>query len=247
MTGSIVTPTYGWRDDTAVGFGMVPTWVIRHLELKDVDVRLYALMAAKAFTDGAHKAPQAELAAEMGVHPSTVRRALERLNGRALDVVPTRTEAGDQGANVYRLYWSDPSANLQKRVVTDDQTPLHVRADRVSTDEHPSLQSERPSSHTTTSPADLQPVVVPDALEQIVRAWCEVTGQTATRAVLRKDIAKLGEYMKAGGTVPNRDEMVRMREDGIRDIGGWARVTYLGEQATISADLWDHVDERSIG
>ncbi|MCI0542942.1 MAG: hypothetical protein L0Z49_00680 [Actinobacteria bacterium] len=85
--------------------------------------------------------------------------------------------------------------------------------------------SEKPSVGTIPPTPQVSASMLP--AERWARRWCEITGQTPTRSILRSLIPAVQDYISVAGE-PTNTLLDRAHTSGIRHPGGWGLVPNRG-------------------
>lgn len=187
-------------------FASVPKDLIYHSGLTAYDLRVYATLAERAVSKGHAWPGIRRIASDLNMSKSTVQQAIERLESIGAVVVERR----DGKSNDYWLpFWTVPGDGTRTRrrytTVPGDGT------DRVPGD---GTELDKDRTRPTELPA-----------QRWARRWCELTGQQPTRAVLKRFIPQIQDWMKTTGSQPTEEFLGLCVEAGIETPGGWGFIS----------------------
>ena len=132
-------------------FSMIPEWVL-DAKISATAVRLYCVLQRYANSDGLCHPSRRTLAERCGCSTATIDRAVDELvDIRALVVSHRRTERGDQTSNLYTVVTATPYAQVNRPLVTDDDTPLFTSDEQtkaiINESQEPNVPTDKKPIH----------------------------------------------------------------------------------------------------
>lgn len=211
-------------------FAILPEWLLYDLEVSDRAIRLYAVLARHADSDGRSCPSRQRLASLLGCSVDTVDRAKQELIAAQALVVQQRRDAkGDLTSNDYLLLADEPGGR------TDAATPPQECGDGGRTDAatggrtdaamNESLSEREPLNERTTAPASPAPEATVTEIRPRDLVWDAVMAACAIDSTSITKSAR-GAYNRAVGdlrSIEASPEEIHLRAQ--RHLALWPHVS----------------------